>query len=695
MSDFDPYHQWLAIPPSEQPPNHYRLLGVTLFEPDLNVIDTAANQKMAYLHTCATGEHADLAEQLTNAVSKARLCLSNEQRKSAYDRRLRQKQNAANAKTVRRVERRKLTVSAPPPIPTTTRRVVPKHQPTIEPDVTPDGSHKDPFPMWFLVAGVLLGAVMLGGAGVFVVVRFNLFRDTPQTANADSDSETEQELEQKSGRKAKQSAESQPAKLPQRLTNSVGMQFVLIPAGEFEMGAGDSDQHSYHDERPRHKVRISRQFYMGQTEVTQAAWKQLMSTNPSPTYIDERPVTGVTWSDAAEFCRRLSTKDGHEYRLPTEAEWEYACRARSKTAWSFGDSSESLGDFAWCNENAGGTRECGEKYPNGFGLFDMHGNASEWCQDWFDSYSKSLDQTTDPTGPSSSALNKRVHRGGDYGSTSNQCRCSYRDSDPPAAENPHIGFRVVRVVPAVAANVTESPKPEPKQSVENQVGMSFVLIRSGEFNMGTASGFGFDDEKPQHRIKITKPFYLGKYEVSVGEFEQVMSWAPVSGDPNEPVSQVTFEQAETFCRRLCNLDNHTYRLPTEAEWEFACRAGSETKWSFGDEVMDTARYAWYSFNSTSQVQQRGSKLPNDFGLYDMHGNVSEWCVDWYKSDYYEHSPNVDPRGPFLPQTGRPKIIRGGSFEDLANSCRSAFRHTCTDSSASRRIGFRVVREISD
>ncbi|MDA1016552.1 MAG: formylglycine-generating enzyme family protein, partial [Planctomycetota bacterium] len=683
MPKFDPFHQWLAIPPNEQPPHHYRLLGVTLFESDLNVIDTAANQKMAYLHSCATGEHADLAEQLMNRVSEARLCLLDANRKASYDSRLRKKQHQAAAKSKSRRAETKPSPVAPPPIPATPKPRVPPRgtAPTSE---TSDQDSRSQ--LWFLIAGVLLGAVMLGGAGVFIVVRFHLFqsnstqndaiasqddpRPTERDANPVVQKTSKSEPAKTTASDPKRDQESKPVELPKRLTDSIGMQLVLIPAGEFEMGAGPANQNSFHDERPRHKVRISRPFYLGQLEVTQAEWKKMMVTNPSPTHIDDRPVSGVTWDDAAEFCRRLSMKEGHEYRLPTEAEWEYACRAGNQTVWSFGNSSQSISDFAWCNENASGPRECGGKYPNDFGVYDMHGNVSEWCRDWYDVYVKSLDQTVDPTGPTSTQSNKRVNRGGDYGSTANQCRCSYRDADPPTAENPHIGFRVVRVLPASEIEIAKPLNPPQAQhapTVENEFGMSFVLIPRGEFKMGTDSGFGFDDEKPQHRVEITKPFYLGKYEVSVKEFERVMSWTPDrSADPDAPVSELSFEQAETFCRRLGSVDGHSYRLPTEAEWEYACRAGATTKWSFGDDVAETSTYAWYSFNSKSQAHPRGTKAPNAFGLYDMHGNVSEWCADWYKGDYYEQSSRIDPRGPFLPQTGRPKIVRGGSFADLAN-----------------------------
>ena len=172
---------------------------------------------------------------------------------------------------------------------------------------------------------------------------------------------------------------------PNVITNSIGMKLVLIPAGEFLMGSPESDSDAPDEEKPQHKVRISKPFYLGVTEVTQEQYERVMGENPSRFKGDpQRPVEKVSWEDAVAFCRKLSEKEGRTYRLPTEAEWEYACRAGSQTKWSFGDDDSALKEYAWYLDNADSTTHpVAQKKPNAWGLYDMHGNVWEWCQDWY------------------------------------------------------------------------------------------------------------------------------------------------------------------------------------------------------------------------------------------------------------------------------------------------------------------------
>jgi formylglycine-generating enzyme required for sulfatase activity len=216
------------------------------------------------------------------------------------------------------------------------------------------------------------------------------------------------------------------------------------------MGSPDSDSDRDSDEQPQHWVTISREFYMGETEVTQGQWTEIMGTQPweDSDYVeegDEYPATFVSWEDAEEFCRRLSDREKRSYRLPTEAEWEYACRGGSQTRYSFGDSNSRLSEYGWFDSNAW---EIGEKYahlvkqkkPNLFGLYDMHGNVFEWCSDWYGDYSS--DAVVDPVGPSEGTL--RVRRGGSCYWEAELTRCAYRSRDDQG--NPgrvNAGFRVV------------------------------------------------------------------------------------------------------------------------------------------------------------------------------------------------------------------------------------------------------------
>ncbi len=228
------------------------------------------------------------------------------------------------------------------------------------------------------------------------------------------------------------------------VVNSIGLQLLLIPAGEFQMGSPDSDSDAYDDEKPQHTVRITKPFYLGVTEVTQEQYERVMGTNPSYFKGAQLPVETVSWVDAMEFCRKLSELPGERiagrvYRLPTEAEWEYACRAGSKTKWSFGDAESSLGDYAWYTSNSGRkTHTVGTKKPNAWGLYDMHGNVWEWCSDW---YKPDYTTTTvsDPTGPATGSI--RVYRGGSWGNYAGQGRSAFRDGGTPDSGG-GLGFRL-------------------------------------------------------------------------------------------------------------------------------------------------------------------------------------------------------------------------------------------------------------
>jgi formylglycine-generating enzyme required for sulfatase activity/serine/threonine protein kinase len=290
--------------------------------------------------------------------------------------------------------------------------------------------------------------------------------------------------------------------VPVEITNSIGMKLVLIPPGEFMMGSpssesqaeleklsneikseaakmrtlkeGSSDymvtakrlfekqanyqaQQEYYkqqerdnDEVPQHKVKISKGFYFSIYEVTQAKYQTVMGTNPSCFKGDNLPVEMISWDEAVEFCRKLSEKEGKTYRLPTEAEWEYACRAGTSTPFYFGEtiSTDQVnynGDYIYGNGSKGKYRqktvEVGSLSPNGFGLCDVHGNIWEWCSDWYDGSYYSISPKVDPQGPTSGG--HRVLRGGAWISFPKACRSANRDWITPSARTSSFGFRVV------------------------------------------------------------------------------------------------------------------------------------------------------------------------------------------------------------------------------------------------------------
>ncbi|MFH1137957.1 MAG: SUMF1/EgtB/PvdO family nonheme iron enzyme, partial [Pseudomonadota bacterium] len=224
-------------------------------------------------------------------------------------------------------------------------------------------------------------------------------------------------------------------------TNSIGQKFVLIPAGTFTMGSPESESFRRDNER-QHRVTISQAFYMQTTEVTQGQWRSVLGNNPAAfsSCGDDCPVESVSWEDAQAFIRSLNAKEGvGKYRLPTEAEWEYAARAGAGSAYCCGDSESNLGDFAWYNYNSGGeTHPVGRKPPNAWGLYDVHGNVWEWCEDRYGDYASG--DVVNPRG--SSSLSFRVGRGGGWSSSPRLCRAALRNRGAPEFRNGDLGFRL-------------------------------------------------------------------------------------------------------------------------------------------------------------------------------------------------------------------------------------------------------------
>jgi formylglycine-generating enzyme required for sulfatase activity len=1206
---FDPYHVWLGIAPAEQPANHYRLLGINLFESDPEVIDNAADRQMVHLRSFQLGKQAELSQRLLNEMAAAKVCLLRPEKKAAYDQQLRQQlQTQAEAAESQRPEIDSQLALA------------------LEQEAEKGRSHaRQAAPPG---RGALLGtAGAVVALVVIVAVWATVTRKTPvepargkgseirdwglvqkEVASQPPTTNPKSEIPNlksqipnpqppvpplaKPAMSAAEAAQIQKQwaeylGLPVKETNSIGMPLMLIPPGEFDMGSTPEEiawameagkEHKevrwYFDEvaseSPRHRVKITKPFRVGMCTVTQGEYEKVMGVNPSAgatrpfdttafkpplseieakyrraydrrmvgNDTSRRPVETVTWDQAMEFCRRLSAMPAERgarrlYRLPTEAEWEYACRAGTTTHWNSGDDEASFFDVAWFARNAGEmTHPVGQKRPNAWGLHDMHGNAWQWCADWFSADYYKQSPPSDPAG--SLAGFDRALRGGTCVSVSYQCCSAFRNHFWHALRYPQIGFRVVvdfsvvsgtplspsestaggegtswptRMAPradkgtdATAASGTaiaatrggstgetpvspgrppvvglatarptlphssnpqsqipnpsallpvpaddareaagklaqdvyrsdyadakspagkqalaqrilddaskvrddaakryallslardvaiagqdeklaleaidelgrtfaidawamkadtlervakvsrpaaarcdlaeralvlaeealkadqlaaadalaklalgeagkarerglagraraqskeiqevlkassaaesaraqlkanpadadahlamgrylclvkgdweaglphlvqgsdadlkalaeddlqhvvppwhpEAGKPPPgpapaaaamkladawwelaekakgrereclflragywyeevaagpeagenstkidlrrkvlfKQAVRvpparvltNSIGMPLVLIPSGEFMMGStpaevalalAEGKKSNEDKffvervpteaPRHPVKISKPFYLGIYSVTQGEYEAIMGLNPSAFaakqidasalkpplDPRNtegrekfanrvagadtsrhPVETVSWENAVEFCRKLSNMPvereaRRIYRLPTEAEWEYACRAEAKTRWLCGDDEAGLAEYAWFHKNSGGMTHPVGGKLPNAWGLYDMHGNVEQWCSDWFGRDYYSKSPLVDPTGP---RTGSFRVLRGSAWGGRPASCRSSYR--IGNEPAARRPfnGFRVAVE---
>jgi formylglycine-generating enzyme required for sulfatase activity len=254
--------------------------------------------------------------------------------------------------------------------------------------------------------------------------------------------------------------------------------------------------------------------------------------------------------------------------------------------------------------------------------------------------------------------------------------------------------------------------PEELDAFTNSVGMKMTPISAGKFWMGStpaeiaraqeeAKNNWYDNEGPRHEVEITKSFYMSAHPVTQAQYHRVTgknpSWfSPTGGGKDDvagldtddfPVETVSWTDAKDFCDRLSKKEGKSYRLPTEAEWELACRAGTATEFYTGNGEEALKKAGWYRANSGGATRRVGQLAPNAWGLFDMHGNVCQWCHDWYAPDYYAESPRKDPTGPAI---GECRVLRGGSWLVAPWGCRSAARGYGRHDNRDSDCGFRVV-----
>jgi formylglycine-generating enzyme required for sulfatase activity len=478
---------------------------------------------------------------------------------------------------------------------------------------------------------------------------------------------------------------------------------LAINAGTFQMGSSAASAAPYFGDastQPVHAVTLTYNFWMGATEVTQAQYQALMGTNPSQFVAPNNPVEKVSWNDAQAYCAALTTQQtalgnvpaGYTFRLPTEAEWEYACRAGTTSEFNGGTglfcSDARFGYSYHSNSSCGSTGpvSVASYFPNNWGLYDMHGNVREWCLDSYVGYTAGA--VTDPYLTGGFA---QVTRGGGWDSNSNLARSAYRTGSSTPGNN--IGFRVV-LGPVLSPTGTGGPTAP----------AGFVTIQPGTFQMGSnaanaAPYYNDSSTQPVHAVTLSYTYWMGATEVTQAQYQALMGTNP-SGFPgaNNPVEQVSWNNAVAYCAALTTqqaaLGNvpagYQYRLPTEAEWEYACRAGTTTEFNTGaalfcnDAKFDYSYHSNSSCNYSSSTVPVGSYAPNAWGLYDMHGNVWEWCLDSYAS--YTAGAVTDP---FV--TGGPnRVIRGGGWNVNSSFCRSAIRVSSIPGITDLSLGFRVV-----
>jgi formylglycine-generating enzyme required for sulfatase activity/serine/threonine protein kinase len=540
--------------------------------------------------------------------------------------------------------------------------------------------------------------------------------------------------------------------VPVEYTNSLGMRFRLIPPGTFTMGSSKEeidrclklnaeiykgDDEKWHRDRinsegPAHEVEITQPFYLGATHVTVGQYRQFVDKQkyrvedrrwekPGWEQTDDHPAVFTAWKEADDFCKWLGTKEGQHYRLPTEAEWEYSCRAGTTTRYWFGDNQDDVVTYDWIKPNAKGKTQPVKQFgANPFGLYDMHGNAAQWCQDLHDEgfYKKSprKDPLADGDG--------RLIRGGTWDHLALYARSAFRNSaslDPNQQRGAVSGFRAALTVDAVkqalrgqaatplfavapfaasqAKKYQEAWAKHLATPVEttNKIGMKMVLI-------------------PPPGEELPKAYYLGKYEVTQEEWEQVMGYNPSKFGPNNPkltgldsrkfpVEQVNWFECVEFCNKLSEreglkpyyeltvtgrvgadgkqiekadvkiLGGSGYHLPTGAEWEHACRAGTTTKYHSGNNDEDLKEYAWSVENSDDRTHAIGEKKPNGFGLHDVHGNVREWTEEVSRD-----KPGAAER-----------VLRGGAYLHPVFACASFYRYGFAPGGHYPDFGLRVAR----
>ena len=577
---------------------------------------------------------------------------------------------------------------------------------------------------------------------------------------------------------------------PKASTSTIVQRMRWIPPGKFLMGSPEDEAGRFDDEGPQHEVQLTSGFWMFDTPVTQELWRAVMGDNPSHFQGDRLPVERVSCDDVRHFLERLNTRFGEVvFVLPTEAQWEYACRAGKQTAYWFGDDPKKLPNYAWYSDNSSNTTHpVAEKLCNPWGLYDIHGNVLEWCEDfWSDDYTSA--SNVNPTGPKEG--HSRVLRGGGWGSAARYARSACRLFSAPGGRNDSVGFRCAQVqggaepteeggevaepqagpttggaafelpvssgeifspipIPAspilivrsdmetlelhrlpkpawasamgrdrfglwaeftINAEVAVQPKPQAAKSSskrnKGKVKPALVTtplsviqrmrwIPPGRFSMGASDkdDLASDDEKPQHEVILSHGYWLFDTPVTQELWLAVMNNNPShfsdEGNARRPVEYVSWEDCQLFIKRInqskLGTDGLRLTLPTEAEWEYACRAGTATRYSFGDEI--TPELANYSDTKTRETSEVRKFSANPWGLFDMHGNVWEWCFDWYDGRYYAASATADPVGP--PQ-GHYRVLRGGSWSLTAQYARSAFRDYYDPGNRYYYVGFRCAQ----
>lgn len=506
-----------------------------------------------------------------------------------------------------------------------------------------------------------------------------------------------------------------------------------IDPGSILMGStADEDGHLSCD-GPQHEATVSRGFWIFDTPCTQSLWQAVTGKNPAHFDGKDRPVERVSWNDVNDFIRQLNEQSpGLALTLPPEKEWEFACRAGT----SGPRYADSIDDVAWFADNSGSeTHPVQQKQPNAWGLYDMLGNVLEWCvDDWRADYEADHDSATRVIRGGSWNYSARFVRAAcrlwitpDYRLDYLGFRCvefessgpvprgqragraSPRQAEPREDHEPASGGwldlserkrAAISLPRADALRLTSDvdvvdlrrfTKPVWATAIGRDrhglwcrtdvhgVSLELRWIPPGRFVMGSPDSEEgrWDDEGPQHVVNMPVGFWMFATPCTQELWRAVMNDGPSHFEgERHPVETVSWNDCQTFCERLSGRFSGEIRfsLPRESQWEYACRAGTTTA-RYADRIDDIA---WFDKNATGSTRPVGQKTPNSWGLYDMQGNVWEWCMDDWRADYAADHESAN------------RVLRGGSWNSTARYARAACRLRSTPDSRDNDLGFRCV-----
>ena len=501
--------------------------------------------------------------------------------------------------------------------------------------------------------------------------------------------------------------------------NGVSFNMMRVRAGTFMMGATADDVGAEADEFPRHEVTLTKDYFIAETEMTQALWQAIMGNNPSEDKSNPlSPVNNVSWDDCQEMIAKLNELTGLTFRLPTEAEWEYAARAGYYSRGYIYAGSNDIDEVACYNQPY--YASVASLKPNEIGVYDMSGSVYEWCQDWYNSnFYQSPDHHIDPF-QAESVDGRRCVRGGcnmqDYGAdTKKYSRIANRGYQ--ITKESHVGLRLALEATGIMENNREfvtydticagesytwdankkiytkpgsytdtlqniygcdsivtlhlEVLPDPPLSFTvNGVSFKMMRVRAGTFMMGASD----DDikaetnERPAHQVTLTRDYFIAETMLTQELWTAVMGTtiqeeeAKGSGDkglgygPNYPMYCISYYDCQNFVKSLSDSIGLEFRMPTEAEWEYAARGGHLSRGYKYPGSNNATEVAWNVTNDPSQkLHEVKQLLPNELGLYDMAGNTWEWVFDYNR--FYTSEAQVNPIGDSLSTKA---FVRGGS-----------------------------------